>query len=176
MTGARKSTPLTMKTHPRSDPVDDQAGQGGSEETRNVEGGGVESHRVGQGVGGYEPRHEGLPCRESRAATAPPASEHVDVPQFGGAGQHQDPQDQPEQAGQALGHQQEPASVDAVREDPGPGHRIRRGRNCRAVTTPTWNPSWEVRTVSTTQSCATRCIQVPVDAMTLPVNQSLKLW
>ena len=45
------------------------------------------------------------------------------------------------------------------------------GRNCRAVTTPTWVESWSVSTVSTYQSCATRCSHVPVEATRVAANQ-----
>ena len=46
------------------------------------------------------------------------------------------------------------------------------GANCRAVVTPTATPESSVSTVSTSQSWATRCIQVPMFATNAPVNHS----
>jgi hypothetical protein len=48
--------------------------------------------------------------------------------------------------------------------------KSRMGRNCRAVTTPSAVPLWV--SVSTSQSWAMRCIQVPVLETTCPAAKS----
>ncbi len=46
------------------------------------------------------------------------------------------------------------------------------GPNCRAITKPTAAASWLVSWVSTTQSCAVRCIQVPTFETRAPAAQT----
>ncbi len=55
---------------------------------------------------------------------------------------------------------------------PAKGPRNRMGRNCRPVVTPAAVPSWWVSTVRTSQSWATRCIQVPMLETRAPAVQS----
>ena len=55
---------------------------------------------------------------------------------------------------------------------PAKGPRKRMGRNCRPVVIPAAAPSWSVSTVSTSQSWATRCIQVPMFETRAPAVQS----
>ena len=54
---------------------------------------------------------------------------------------------------------------------PAYGDSTSTGRNCRPVVMPSWVPPVPGR-LSTSQSCATRCIHVPVLDTTLPARYS----
>ena len=54
---------------------------------------------------------------------------------------------------------------------PAYGESTRTGRNCSPVVMPSWVPPVPGR-LRTSQSCATRCIQVPVLDTTLPARYS----
>ena len=107
--------------------------------------------RIGVSIGGDQPEHGG---------------QHEHVPVLHDAGDVEQAEHQRDEGEPGLGREQQPALVAAVGEHPAPQAEQSDGPNCSAVTMPSAVP--ELVSSSTSQSWATRCIQVPVSETSWP--------
>ena len=97
--------------------------------------------------------------------------QRVDLPDPHRAGERQHAEDQGEAAHGRLGGHQDAALGVPVGDHPAPQAEAACGRNCRPVVMPSAVPLLWVSS-STSQSWATRCIQLPVLETTWPVANS----